>query len=90
MSKTEIFIQNAVLVHGNNKFDYSNTVYTKAKEKVEVKCLECGNTFSTFAFNHIGAKTGCRDCNKKRNHAHRKRKKFVITITRMPVSIVFD
>lgn len=49
---TEEFIEDAKNMHGD-KFDYSNTKYSKSNEKVEIICRECGKTFFIEANSHL-------------------------------------
>lgn len=56
---TEIFIEKAVAKHGN-KYDYSESIYTKAKEKLIIKCLIHG-TFEQTPDCHIQG-SGCTEC----------------------------
>ena len=62
----EWFISRAQKIHGD-KYDYSNVIYTKSREKVLIRCKSCGNVFSIKANQHLCG-TGCRLCAKK--HAH--------------------
>lgn len=62
---TEEFISKASKIH-NNKYDYSQTIYTKNTEKVIIICKEHGG-FISLAANHLRGK-GCPKCaNKIRN-----------------------
>ena len=56
---TETFKKKAIAVHGS-KFDYTHTVYTKAKAKnnVKITCKTCGKTFEQRASRHLSGK-GC-------------------------------
>lgn len=56
---TEIFIEKAVAKHGN-KYDYSESIYTKAKEKLIIKCLIHG-TFEQTPDCHLQG-SGCTEC----------------------------
>lgn len=61
----EEFIKGIVSVWGEDKFDLSETVYTKSNEKVKVKCNECGRTFEIEANSFLSGKHGCpyHNCN---------------------------
>lgn len=56
---TGSFVAKAIKVHGN-KYDYSKSVYVKAKEKVEIICEEHGSFFMTPNNHHNGK--GCPKC----------------------------
>jgi hypothetical protein len=56
---TEAFITRAKEVHGDT-YDYSKTVYTSSKAKVDVVCRQHG-VFSQYVSNHIGGH-GCARC----------------------------
>jgi hypothetical protein len=58
-STTEKFVEKAIKKHGD-KYDYSNTVYTRSNEKVEVVCPKHG-PFQLQAANHLTGH-GCWDC----------------------------
>lgn len=49
---TEDFINECKEKYGD-AFDYTNTIYTKSSEKINVKCNECGRTFSIEANSHL-------------------------------------
>jgi len=57
---TEAFIEDANKIH-NNKYDYSNSVYTKAFNKVKIICPEHGE-FEQTPDAHVNAKSGCPYC----------------------------
>ena len=63
-SNTLEFIEKARLVHGK-KFDYSLSVYTKAFDKITIKCLKCGEIFNQKANNHLCG-MGCPKCNESK------------------------
>lgn len=63
-SNTLEFIEKARLVHGK-KFDYSLSVYTKAFDKIAIKCLKCGEIFNQKANNHLCG-MGCPKCNESK------------------------
>lgn len=60
---TEQFINNVLSRHPENatKFDYTNTVYTKANQKLTINCLSCGKDFKQTANDHYSGK-GCSYC----------------------------
>lgn len=43
------FIQDAINVYGEDKYDFTNTKYTKSSEPVTIKCNECGRYFTIEA-----------------------------------------
>jgi hypothetical protein len=49
---TEEFVLQAKKVHGNDKYDYSKTIYTKSYEKVIITCKRHGD-FKLIANNHL-------------------------------------
>lgn len=59
-STTEAFIEKARQVHGD-RYDYSLTKYTKAKEHVEIACRTCGHCFRQTPDDHLRGK-GCAKC----------------------------
>ena len=59
---TEAFIREAKAIHGE-KYDYTNTVYKKAAEKIDVLCrVEGHGVFHVTPNNHISKKSGCPSC----------------------------
>jgi hypothetical protein len=56
---TEVFIEKAVAKHGN-KYDYSESVYTKAKEILVIRCPTHG-TFEQTPDCHLSG-SGCTQC----------------------------
>lgn len=62
---TEQFITKAKHIHGN-KYDYSDTQYTRSDEKVEIFCKTCNQTFSITALKHSNISEsnhgGCHRC----------------------------
>ena len=56
---TEEFIKDSVEVHGD-RYDYSKTVFTKLKDKVEIICDNHGSFFQT-AYNHLQG-SNCPKC----------------------------
>jgi protein-arginine kinase activator protein McsA len=64
---TAQFIVNAKKSHGE-KYDYSRTIYKKAKEKLIIGCRNCSKWFSQTADTHTSKSrkpSGCPDCNRK-------------------------
>lgn len=59
MSKTQLFIEKARAVHGD-RYDYSKTVYVRARGKVTITCKEHGD-FEQVAHSHL-AGNGCAKC----------------------------
>lgn len=59
-STTEEFIEKARQVHGE-RYGYSLTRYTKAKEHVEIVCRTCGHCFRQTPDDHLRGK-GCAKC----------------------------
>ena len=64
-SSTEEWVTKAKLVHGN-KYDYSKVVYTAAKNKVTIMCLEHGD-FEQTPNNHTNQSQGCPNCGLESN-----------------------
>ncbi len=61
--KTKTFIKKALRVHGD-RYDYSNVIYIKAKEYVEIICRVKGHdNFLQTPDGHL-QKRGCPNCNK--------------------------
>lgn len=56
---TELFIEKAQTVHGNT-YDYSKTVYTTSREKLEIKCHTHG-TWKGNPRDHLNG-NGCPSC----------------------------
>lgn len=56
----EEFIEKCVNIHGD-KYDYTNTIYVKGKDKVNVLCLTCKKEFELIASDHLYG-NGCRAC----------------------------
>ena len=59
----EQFLQKAIAVHGD-KYDYSETIYVKSKEKALFKCREHG-IFSQKPNDHLKGR-GCPGCKKSK------------------------
>jgi DNA-directed RNA polymerase subunit RPC12/RpoP len=62
-NKKEDMIKKAVEVHGD-AFDYTDSVYTLSRNKIDIKCNECGKTFRQTPNNHISKGFGCPHCAK--------------------------
>lgn len=58
---TKSFIEKAINVHGNDKYDYSNVEYTLCRNKVKIICNSCTKIFSQNPFNHLQGQ-GCPRC----------------------------
>lgn len=56
---TQEFVENSIKIHGD-KFDYSNSIYVAAREKVEIICKTHGSFFQTPCSHTTGA--GCPTC----------------------------
>lgn len=56
---TEVWVNEAVHVHGD-RYDYSKSIYTRAKDKVVITCKEHGD-FEQTAETHLGG-SGCPRC----------------------------
>ena len=63
MDKTENFINRAKEIFP--QYDYSKSIYTKAREKLIVICPEHGE-FLVSPNNHLNKKSGCPLCKGKR------------------------
>lgn len=61
-SKTEIFIQKAIVIHGS-KYSYFKSCYSKAKEKLIVTCFKHGDFLITPS-NHLKGR-GCFSCGRE-------------------------
>lgn len=57
----EEFLLDAYRIHGN-KFDYSESVYIKAKSKIKIMCNTCQKYFNQNPNVHICQKQGCPYC----------------------------
>ena len=66
MNNTEKFIEKAIAKHGN-LYDYTNTAYTKAADKVLITCSVHGD-FKQTASAHLQG-TGCPECGRERSTA---------------------
>lgn len=60
---TESYIAEAIKFHGEERYDYSKTVYTKIKDKIIIFCLVCKLEFQQTAEGHL--KYGCKKCGKR-------------------------
>lgn len=60
---TEDFVRQAERVHGQGKFDYSQSTYRGMAQKVSITCQEHGEKFSQRAQCHLKGKNGCSECN---------------------------
>lgn len=66
---TADFIELAIKTHGD-EYDYTNTKYTNAKTKVEIKCKKCLEIFSQLPRGHIYEESGCPKC--RQSHGEKK------------------
>ena len=57
---TEEFIQKAKIVHGDDRYDYSNTIYTKSNEEVSIICPKHGKFHQVANYHLCGH--GCPHC----------------------------
>lgn len=57
---TKEFVKEAKIVHGD-KYDYTETIYTTAKNKVKIKCPTHGDFFQ-IPYSHLNHKECCPDC----------------------------
>lgn len=58
---TESFIEKSISLYGEDLYDFSETVYTKSKESVKIKCKICGKIFEVLPdkFLREGVKCPC-------------------------------
>ncbi|MDR0675538.1 MAG: hypothetical protein LBF97_00655 [Elusimicrobiota bacterium] len=56
----------AKAIHGDN-YDYSLVEYKKKRDKVKIKCNNCGTIFEQTLFHHINRMQGCINCYNSRN-----------------------
>ena len=61
---TDEFIDRAKRIHGE-LFDYSETNYTRIRDKVTIFCKRCLKHFEQFAYNHLCG-NGCNYCRASR------------------------
>ena len=60
---TEAFIEKAKAIHGNDRYDYSKSIYNKMGESLIIICPVAGHgEFSQTPSNHITHKQGCLRC----------------------------
>ncbi len=64
LKDTKWFISKAKSIHGNN-FDYQDSVYINAKEKIKIKCLKHFKSFYQTSNNHFNSKYPCEECKKE-------------------------
>lgn len=62
---TELFIERAMLIHSNNEYDYSNSIYRLSNEKISIKHNICGRFFDQLPLNHLKG-SGCPHCYSRR------------------------
>jgi hypothetical protein len=58
---TEQFVEKAKAVHGD-KYNYTNTIYTRSRDRIEIECPTHG-VISIVAAEHLKGQ-GCKECNK--------------------------
>lgn len=61
---TEDFINRSKEIFGEDRFDYSETVYSNIRNKVALRCKKCNNTFEQSPREHFSGFDGCRFCGK--------------------------
>ena len=61
------FVEKARVKHGK-RFDYDKTTYTRAKDKLTIRCCTCNNIFEQHGNSHLLG-TGCPRCSVKIAHA---------------------
>jgi hypothetical protein len=62
-STTEEFIAKAQLLPGyKEKYDYSETDYTKSREKITIRCVTHDYRFEQTPNKHLGGEEGCHKC----------------------------
>lgn len=59
---TEEFIKKSKKIHGENRYDYSLSIYTNGRNKVLIKCNKCRHLFEVRAESHHRGQ-GCPRCN---------------------------
>lgn len=58
-----MFIEEAIQIHGNDKYDYSQVnTFKDVHTKVSIICKTCNNTFQVTPDKHINDKNGCPTC----------------------------
>lgn len=57
------FVERSNIAH-NNKYDYTESIYTTNDKKVIIICSEHGSKFEQTPANHMMGKTGCKKCSK--------------------------
>ncbi|HET8688633.1 MAG TPA: DUF723 domain-containing protein [Methanosarcina sp.] len=67
-NRFEIFVEKANKIH-NNKFDYSNVLYTHSHEKVKILCPDHG-IFEQRPCDHVNQKQGCPRCSHNMAWSH--------------------
>ena len=61
-TKHEVFVQKAVERYGEGKFDYADTVLTKMKCSVSIRCVKHDTVFNQVASAHVAGTIGCPAC----------------------------
>ena len=60
------FVEKSVIVHGDGRYDYGNSVYIDIKTKISIKCNSCGYIFDQSPDHHINRAQGCPKCSESR------------------------
>lgn len=58
---TSVFVNEAIAIHGD-KYDYSNSIYTKYSDKITIRCKKHDFVFKQLYASHITRKAGCPLC----------------------------
>ncbi len=64
IKNTEEFIQEAIKIHGENRYNYEKVIYEKKSGKVIIICNECNHEFQQAVYCHLD-KNGCPICARK-------------------------
>lgn len=66
---TNKFIDQAKLVHGNDRYRYDRVEYINKNSKVEIGCSVCDSYFLQSPFNHTVRKQGCPSCSSSKGES---------------------
>lgn len=69
--KTNLFIKKAIEIYGD-KYDYSEVIYVKNRDKVKIKCIDHDKIFYQSPIKHLYG-VGCPDCIKIKRNANSKK-----------------
>ena len=58
LSNKEEFIEKAIKIHSEDLFDYTDSIYTKSSENIDIKCNKCLQIFTLTPNKHLGGR-GC-------------------------------